>query len=72
MPLYISDMIAKYELTMSLCSSSKRLIIVPWYKLKTYGRSAFSVNGPMLFLRSILTVFIMIDFPFKYVHRLVI
>lgn len=46
-PLYISDVIAKYELTRSLCSSSKRLIIVPWYKLKTYERGALSVNDPM-------------------------
>ena len=46
-PLYISDMITKYEATRSLPSSSKRLLVVPWHNLKTYGR-AFSVNGHML------------------------
>ena len=48
LPLYISDVITKYEPTRSLCSSSKRLLLVPWYNFKTYGRRAFSVNGPML------------------------
>ena len=47
-PLYISDTIAKYEPTRSLRSSSKRLLVVPWHNLKTYGRRAFSVNGHML------------------------
>ena len=47
-PLYISDMITKYEPTRSLRSSSKRLLVVSRYNLKTYGRRAFSVNGPML------------------------
>lgn len=47
-PLYISDMITKYEPTRSLRSSSKRLLVVPRYNLKTYGGRAFSVNGPML------------------------
>ena len=47
-PLYISDMITKYETTRSLRSSSKRLLVVPHYNLKTYGGRAFSVNGPML------------------------
>ena len=46
--LYISDMITKYEPTRTLCSSSKRLLVVPRHNLKTYGRRAFSVNGPML------------------------
>ena len=47
-PHYISDMMTKYEPTTSLRSSSKRLLVFPRHKLKTYGRSAFSVNGPML------------------------
>ena len=47
-PLYISDIITKYEPTRSLSSSSKRLFVVPRYNLKTYGGRAFSVNGPML------------------------
>ena len=47
-PLYISDMITKHEPTRSLHSSSKRLLVVPRYNLKTYGRRAFSVNGPIL------------------------
>ena len=47
-PLYITDMITKYEPTRSLRSSSKRLLVVPQCNLKTYGRSSFSVNGPML------------------------
>ena len=36
-----------YELIINK-SSSKRLLVVPRYNLKTYGRRAFSVNGPML------------------------
>lgn len=47
-PLYISDMITKHEPTRSLRSSFKRLLVVPRYNLKTYGRRAFSVNGPIL------------------------
>ena len=49
-PLYIrvSDVITKHEPTRSLRSSSKRLLVVPRYNLKTYGRRAFSVNGPIL------------------------
>ena len=47
-PLYISDTITKYEPTRSLRSSSKRLLVVPRYNLKTYGGRAFSVNGPIL------------------------
>ena len=47
-PLYISDMITKHEPTRSLRSSPKRLLVVPRYNLKTYGRRAFSVNGPIL------------------------
>ena len=43
-PPYISD----NEPTRSLRSSSKRLLVVPRYNLKTYGRRAFSVNAPML------------------------
>ena len=46
-PLYVPEMITKYELTRSLRSSSKRLLVVLWYYLKIYGR-AFAVNGPML------------------------
>ena len=40
-PLYISDMITKYEPTRSLRFSSKRLLVVPRYNLKTYGRRPF-------------------------------
>ena len=47
-PLYISDMITKYEPTRSLSSSSKRLLVVLRYNLKTYEGRDFSVNGPML------------------------
>ena len=47
-PLYVSDMITKHEPTTSLRSSSKRLLVVPRCNLKTYGRRAFSVNGPIL------------------------
>ena len=47
-PLYIFDMITKHELSRSLRSSSNRLLVVPQYNLKTYGRRAFSVNGPVL------------------------
>ena len=47
-PLYISDMITKHEPTRSLRFSSKRLLVVLRYNLKTYGRRAFSVNGSIL------------------------
>ena len=47
-PIYLSDLLQKYQPARSLRSSNKGLLNVPKHKLKSYGSRAFSVSGPVL------------------------
>ena len=53
-PSYISDLLETYKTTRSLRSSSKKVLVIPRFKLKSYGDRAFSASAPgcgMTFLR---------------------
>ena len=47
-PSYIMELVSPYVPSRSLRSSAKNLLIVPKFKLTTYGARAFSVCGPVL------------------------
>ena len=47
-PSYISDLLETYKPTRSLRSSSRNLLVIPRFKLKSYGDRAFSVSAPKL------------------------
>lgn len=47
-PLYLQETLTVYTPTRLLRSSNKRLLVVPKYRLKTYGMRAFSVMAPLL------------------------
>ena len=45
-PLYIRDLLTPYIPSCRLRSSSKNLLVIPHYNLKTYGTWSFSVTAP--------------------------
>ena len=47
-PPYLQELLPLYKPTRSLRSSNKGLLIVPRYKLKTYGYRSFSFQAPAL------------------------
>ena len=47
-PHYLSSLIKPYSSTRSLRSSTKHLLIIPKWKLSTFGRRSFSVAAPEL------------------------
>ena len=47
-PSYISNLLENYKPTRSLRSSSRKLLVIPHSKLKSYGNHAFSVSAPKL------------------------
>ena len=48
MPGYISDLLETYKPTRSLRSSSRKLLVIPRSKFKSYGDRTFSVSAPKL------------------------
>ena len=47
-PSYIRDLLTPYVPSRQLRSSSKNLLVIPHYNLKTYGARSFSVAAPTL------------------------
>ena len=47
-PSYIRDLLTPYVPSHQLRSSSKNLLVIPHYNLKTYGARSFSVAAPTL------------------------
>ena len=47
-PSYISDLLETYKPARSLRSSTRNLLVIPRFKLKSYGDRAFSVSAPKL------------------------
>ena len=47
-PSYIRDLLTPYVSSRQLGSSSKNLLVIPHYNLKTYGARSFSVAAPTL------------------------
>jgi len=47
-PMYLNELLTRYQPLRSLRSSNKGLLLVPKFKLKSYGARAFSVCGPAL------------------------
>ena len=47
-PLYLSELLEPYIPNGNLRSSTKKLLVVPKYNLKTYGYRAFSRRAPTL------------------------
>ena len=47
-PMYLKDLLQRYKPARNLRSASKNLLLVPKFKLKTYGSRAFSVAAPTL------------------------
>ena len=47
-PSYIRDLLTPYVPSRQLLSSSKSLLVIPHYNLKTYGKGYFSVAAPTL------------------------
>ena len=47
-PAYIEDLLVSYVPGRYLRSAKKNLLVVPGFKLNSYGRRAFSVAAPLL------------------------
>ena len=47
-PLYIRELLTPYVPARQLRSSSKNLLVIPHFNLKTYGARSFSVAAPTL------------------------
>ena len=47
-PVYISNLLVRYEPSRNLRSTDKYLLQIPKTRLKTYGDRAFSVSAPRL------------------------
>ena len=47
-PAYIEDLLVSYIPGRYLRSAKKNLLVVPGFKLNSYGRRAFSVAAPLL------------------------
>ena len=48
MPQYLKDLLQPYVPPQNLRSSSKKLLSVQKFNLKTYGARAFSISAPTL------------------------
>ena len=46
--MYLKDLLQRYKPARNLRSASKNLLLVPKFKLKTYGSRAFTVAAPTL------------------------